>query len=488
MAHWEKEEAGFEQILFEQRGEKRGEKDAVFTSAGVSSDRRFFVAGGKNGKLYFKDPDEGGKLKCWDLAVSRGDWDDSGDLMVVTFGQAPRIVFVATSAGCVFEVDLNSGEKLRSFKGHKLYAHISGLAVSGDGKTLISTGKWQCLCARCDKTIQLWDLTSSTSPPVPVKVIESEKYISSLACYGSKFCVGLRDGYLAVYDLMSHELLREFEGHPDPKPGPYSASPVNCLEFSQDGQWMFSGGNDMTIKIWDTSVEDCAQWFECKTLVGHSTLAGYSNSVMCVSESPCGRYLASGSRDGTIKVWEITTGAELRTIQAHKEDVCGISFKEGGRIVSASKEGKVKLLGLAPDLDTELNAVAVGADGSMIPMPTYYTTSAAIPQIEGPYTAEKNCTMLEHLVGGRVQRALQVLQSPGFPVDPNCVHHWRCTKTPFASQTHTNPSQAKSPPQALASLAISAQRMRVLSCLQCDAPLRSGQSSSPPPRASVKTL
>ena len=61
-------------------------------------------------------------------------------------------------------------------------------------------------------------------------------------------------------------------------------------------------------------------------------------------------------------------------------------------------------------------------------------------QMQGPYTAEKNVTMLDHIVSGRMQEALEVLESPGFPVDPNCCHHWRTTKSGWhCGGMHTTP-------------------------------------------------
>ena len=59
---------------------------------------------------------------------------------------------------------------------------------------------------------------------------------------------------------------------------------------------VFSGCGDRTVKIWDVTAEDADSWACRKTLVEHS------GGVMCVSESPCGKYLASGREDKTVKV------------------------------------------------------------------------------------------------------------------------------------------------------------------------------------------
>src|SRR5262249_26022113 len=48
------------------------------------------------------------------------------------------------------------------------------------------------------------------------------------------------------------------------------------------------------------------------------TLRGHESSVLGVAFSPDGTRLATGSRDGVAKVWDVATGRELRTFQEQK--------------------------------------------------------------------------------------------------------------------------------------------------------------------------
>ena len=171
----------------------------------------------------------------------------------------------------------------------------------------------------------------------------------------------MKGGFLHIYDMTTYKLEAEFESH---------ESMITCLASSRDGCKLFSGSNDNTIKIWDTSAKDAAVWTSRKTLNGHL------DGVRSVSESPCGKYLASGSEDQTVKLWDIALGIELRSIKAHKGgDVCGASFLEGGKIVSAGQNGKAKLWNLATrgrealllkGNEDEVRSVAISADGKKL--------------------------------------------------------------------------------------------------------------------------
>src|SRR5437879_6324517 len=59
-------------------------------------------------------------------------------------------------------------------------------------------------------------------------------------------------------------------------------------------------------------------------------LAGHHGSVMAVAFSPDGKVLASSSRDKTIKLWDVATGALIRTLTEHTADVYDVAFSPKG--------------------------------------------------------------------------------------------------------------------------------------------------------------
>ena len=78
------------------------------------------------------------------------------------------------------------------------------------------------------------------------------------------------------------------------------------MAFSPDGKRIASGSYDGTVKVWDAS-----------TGQETSDPARAHGSVGSVAFSPDGKRIASGSHDGTVKVWDASTGQETLTLQGH---------------------------------------------------------------------------------------------------------------------------------------------------------------------------
>ncbi|MCX5717404.1 MAG: WD40 repeat domain-containing protein [Nitrospirae bacterium] len=106
---------------------------------------------------------------------------------------------------------------------------------------------------------------------------------------------------------------------------------ITSMAISPDGRYMLSGSQDTTIKLWDVSTGR-----EVRTFQGHS---GFVNSV---AFSPDGRYAVSGSTDKTIKFWDVSTGREVRTFQGHSDEVTCVAFSPDGQYV-LSGGGDIKL-------------------------------------------------------------------------------------------------------------------------------------------------
>jgi WD40 repeat protein len=77
----------------------------------------------------------------------------------------------------------------------------------------------------------------------------------------------------------------DFKGHSDW---------ITAVAFSPDGKYLASGSRDNTVKLWSVELQKEV-----------STLRGHRYEVSSVAFSPDGKYLASGSGDATIKLWNV---------------------------------------------------------------------------------------------------------------------------------------------------------------------------------------
>ena len=56
--------------------------------------------------------------------------------------------------------------------------------------------------------------------------------------------------------------------------------------------------------------------------------------------SPNGKQVASGSKDKSVKVWNVETGTELSTMTRHSDTVTSVAFSADGRWVMSGSSNK----------------------------------------------------------------------------------------------------------------------------------------------------
>ncbi|MDJ0705361.1 MAG: hypothetical protein QNJ46_18925 [Leptolyngbyaceae cyanobacterium MO_188.B28] len=117
----------------------------------------------------------------------------------------------------------------------------------------------------------------------------------------------------------------QLEGHEDT---------VYSVDFSPDGQFIATASRDKTVKLWSQNGRE------------HLTIKGHTDKVRSVSFSPNGQTLATASEDNTVKLWNLE-GEELHTLIGHDDKVHSVSFSPDGQtIATASEDGTAKLWSL----------------------------------------------------------------------------------------------------------------------------------------------
>ncbi len=108
---------------------------------------------------------------------------------------------------------------------------------------------------------------------------------------------------------------------------------VYSVSFSPDGTTLASESRDGTVKLWDV-----------ETKQNIATLDGHTDVVF----SPDGTTLASGSFDGTVKLWDVATQTNIATLDGHTDAVFSVVFSpDGTTLASGSFDDTVKLWDVA---------------------------------------------------------------------------------------------------------------------------------------------
>ena len=128
---------------------------------------------------------------------------------------------------------------------------------------------------------------------------------------------------------------------------------MHSVSFSPDGKWIAAGSADKTVRVWDANSG-------AEVL---PALRGHLDDVRSVAFSPEGKYIASGSEDKTVRLWDTSLGIEvLPEMRGHDGCVQSVAFSpDGTRIVSGSTDFTAYVWNLIPKAEPPL--IFLGHDG-----------------------------------------------------------------------------------------------------------------------------
>ncbi len=259
--------------------------------------------------------------------------------------------------------DLNKGELICTFSEQPwsksgLVDEINALAFSSDGQILVSAG--------ADSTIKIWHVGARDLIDILHK---HNGMVRGVACSPDNKMIltggddrrvlywDLRlrqvSNVLSLDDTAAHALVLSKDGEilvtgsyrkikvwrrmGDETELKHSVSAhshvVSCLCLSSDSKILVSGSRDQSVKIWNLETGELFR-----------ILKGHSDGVCAVALSPDGKIIASGSIDKTIRLWHLESGELLAKFIGHTDTVTGLTFTASGEmLVSASLDKTIKI-------------------------------------------------------------------------------------------------------------------------------------------------
>ncbi len=173
-----------------------------------------------------------------------------------------------------------------------------------------------------------------------------------------------------LWDAATGRKIREFnasEGHSPPA--------VFSVAFSPDGKQALSGGSDGTVRIWDMM-----SGAELKRLSGHTGTMG----VVFVKFSRNGKYIFSGGADGFLKVWDTSSGAEIGSYGGYSGSSSSMIIQavgyadllpDGRHVVSMATDGAVRVWNISTGEETALLLSFEDGEWLAITSEGYYNAS-----------------------------------------------------------------------------------------------------------------
>ena len=136
-----------------------------------------------------------------------------------------------------------------------------------------------------------------------LEVLDSRKFASqrarSIDFYGSELAVGYSDHTTRIINAETFEVSRELKAH---------KNSVFTSRYHPSGKYLITGGRDASLKVWDTNVD----------YVLRESIAAHLYTIHHLTFSKDGKYFVTCSMDKSIKLWNAYNFKLLKVIDKHR--------------------------------------------------------------------------------------------------------------------------------------------------------------------------
>ena len=188
---------------------------------------------------------------------------------------------------------------------------VGALGQSADGTALVTASR--------DGRLRGWKVTSGARE-LRLRGPSDFPGRTALALAPKRAAVGDQSGHITLWNTVS--------GQPDSVLD-LAAGPVSALAFTKDGKYLAASGH-----------EDKGFLFE----VAHGNrvaLEGHTDLVNTIALSPDGATAATGSADGSVRLWAVPSGMQKRSLTASgMTSVLTVAFSPDGTMLAAAGEDR----------------------------------------------------------------------------------------------------------------------------------------------------